>query len=81
MRRAAHDLAIDPATFADIEPVFALVGACVRHMRSQNIDQWDEAYPSLATIKTDVAAGTAFVARRGEAVVGVIALDSASETG
>jgi GNAT superfamily N-acetyltransferase len=79
MRRADHDLAIDPATFADIDSLLALVGACVCHMRSQNIDQWDEAYPSHAIIKADVVAGSAFVARRGEDVVGVIVLDQHQE--
>jgi ribosomal protein S18 acetylase RimI-like enzyme len=46
---------------------------------SQGIDQWDEAYPSRSTIETDVASGTAFVAKRAGAVVGVIVLNQHQE--
>jgi GNAT superfamily N-acetyltransferase len=68
-------VSIDAATSDDIEDLVALVRACIDHMRSQSIEQWDEVYPVRAMIEWDVGSGTAFVARRDGDVVGSLVLN------
>ena len=79
MSRVSPELSIEPVTTFHIEPLLVLVRACVSHLCSQGIDQWDEAYPSRSTIETDVATGAAFVARCAGAIAGVIVLNQHQE--
>jgi len=79
MNRVGPELSIEPATISHLEPLVDLVRACVNHLCSQGIDQWDAAYPSRSTIETDVANGTAFVARRAGSIASVIVLNQHQE--
>jgi GNAT superfamily N-acetyltransferase len=47
--------------------IMHVIAACIRAMRAEGIDQWDEVYPGEALIARDAAAGTLYVA---EAQVG-----------
>lgn len=68
-------VSIGAATSDDIEDLVTLVGACIDHMRSQGIEQWDEVYPARAMIEWDVGSGKAFVARRNGDLVGSLVLN------
>jgi GNAT superfamily N-acetyltransferase len=50
------------ATPQDIEALCALLSACIAEMSSNGIDQWDDVYPTQATILADLVAGTISVA-------------------
>ena len=72
---AYREISIGAATSSDIEDLVTLVRACIDHMRSQNIEQWDEVYPARAMIEWDVGSGNAFVARRDGETVGSLVLN------
>jgi ribosomal protein S18 acetylase RimI-like enzyme len=60
----------------DLPRLTALLRACVEHMRSRGIDQWDDVYPSEATLRADVEAGTLYVAAApGRPVAGAFVID------
>jgi GNAT superfamily N-acetyltransferase len=52
------DLAIRLANGDDTDAVLRLLGDCTDAMRATGIDQWDEVYPSRATIVADVQSQT-----------------------
>jgi GNAT superfamily N-acetyltransferase len=64
----------------DLPRLGELLRACVDQMRSGGIDQWDEAYPTEATLRADVAAGTLYVAAApGRPIAGAFAVDQRQE--
>jgi GNAT superfamily N-acetyltransferase len=69
-------LVIQPATPQHIPAIVELLRACVAAMRAAGIDQWDEIYPTAATISADVEAESMFVGMLEDgAVAGVIVLN------
>jgi hypothetical protein len=48
----------------DLPRLGELLRTCVAHMQARGIDQWDDVYPTEATLRVDIAAGTLYVARR-----------------
>ena len=71
-----HDTDLtEQASAADLPLLLALKAACVAQMHAQDIDQWDDVYPSAALLQADVAAGTVQVARADDAVLGAFTLD------
>lgn len=77
--RILPQLSIAPATFEDVEALLTLVRACIRQMRSEGIEQWDDEYPDRATIETDVRSRTLFVALYRGATVGTFVLNDVQE--
>lgn len=59
----------------DLSAVVALTKACVAHMRSQGIDQWDEVYPDESVIARDIAVGTLHVLRQDGGIIACLTLD------
>src|SRR3954464_189645 len=60
----------------DIDPACNLLQACIDHMRAHGIDQWDEVYPSRATLLADIQSNTAHVATLANVgVVGFLVLN------
>jgi hypothetical protein len=57
VRRAKED---------DLSRLVALLRDCSANMQLAGIDQWDEIYPTEATLRADVAAGTLHVAAMGD---------------
>lgn len=45
------------ASISDLDEVFAVYQAAIRHLDEQGIFQWDERYPSRAVIQEDIARG------------------------
>jgi GNAT superfamily N-acetyltransferase len=64
----------------DVPRLVDLLGACIASMREQGIDQWDEAYPTEATLRRDVDAGTLYVAAApGMPLAGAFVVDQREE--
>jgi ribosomal protein S18 acetylase RimI-like enzyme len=71
IRRAQED---------DLPRLGELLRACVAHMQGVGIDQWDEVYPTEATLRADVAAGSLYVAAAaGHPVAGAFVVDRREE--
>ena len=64
------------ASTADATELLQLARDCVAAMRSAGIEQWDEVYPSLDNIQTDIAHGTLWVWQEDEKIMGCITVDS-----
>ena len=73
------DLALRPATPADLPAVLALVQAVVPLMQASGNRQWTHDYPNEAVFARDIAQGQLWVAALGEQVVGVAALTQAQD--
>jgi GNAT superfamily N-acetyltransferase len=64
----------------DLPRLGELLRACVEQMQSRGIDQWDDVYPTLATMRADVAAGSLYVAAGpGHPVAGAFVVDQREE--
>jgi GNAT superfamily N-acetyltransferase len=64
----------------DLPRLGELLRACVAQMREAGIDQWDEVYPTETTLRTDVAAGTLYVAAApGRPIAGTFVVDQREE--
>jgi ribosomal protein S18 acetylase RimI-like enzyme len=44
----------------DIPMAYSIVKRVVQHLNSQNINQWDQVYPTFDTIRCDILSGNAF---------------------
>ena len=73
-------LAMDPnitlASAIDLPALVRLKDACIERMRADGIEQWDEVYPSTATIEQDIGAATLHVLRIDEEIAGCITMDA-----
>jgi GNAT superfamily N-acetyltransferase len=49
---------------SDLDALASLLSACVQEMRARGLDQWDDVYPTRATLEADIAAGTLYRATR-----------------
>ena len=72
-----EDIVVRLAGDADLDPLTGLLAACVDDMRHHGLDQWDEQYPTRATLHADIQAGSLFVALAGDGgvVVGAFTLN------
>ena len=61
---------------ADLDAVAALLAACVSEMQARGLDQWDDVYPTRATLAADIAGGTLYGAARAGDVVGSFTLNT-----
>jgi GNAT superfamily N-acetyltransferase len=59
-----------------IEPVLCLLNNVVKHMLENNIQQWDEIYPSKEIISADMDGGSAFGLFINDKLSGYVALNS-----
>ncbi len=59
----------------ELEAILALTRACGKHMRDNGIDQWDENYPDLDRLSTDIQTATLFAYRESGVVLGIIVLN------
>jgi GNAT superfamily N-acetyltransferase len=56
----------------DLEGLVGLLGDCVRQMQARGLDQWDEVYPSRATLEADIAGGTVYRATPADGSAGLL---------
>ncbi|MEW6111191.1 MAG: GNAT family N-acetyltransferase [Thermodesulfobacteriota bacterium] len=66
---------ITVATLQDLPAAMDLISACVRHMESQGIFQWDDIYPDKGKLQKDIELYSLYVARADGRVCGIMALD------
>jgi ribosomal protein S18 acetylase RimI-like enzyme len=66
---------VTAATMQDLPAAMDLVGACVSHMESQGIFQWDEIYPNSGTLQKDIESHTLYIAGANGRVCGIMALN------
>jgi GNAT superfamily N-acetyltransferase len=71
---------VRPAHDDDLTRVTALLRDCVTQMRAEGIDQWDDVYPTAATLLSDARAGALYVASaNGLPVAGAFVIDERQE--
>jgi ribosomal protein S18 acetylase RimI-like enzyme len=79
-RETMKNFLVRPAHGDDLPRVADLLRACVAQMRAEGIDQWDDVYPTLATLAADVRAGALFVAAaEGLPIAGAFVIDERQE--
>lgn len=65
----------------DVPRVGEVLSLCVQKMRAEGIDQWDDVYPTVATLAADQGAGALYVASAaGLPIAGAVVLDERQET-
>ena len=60
---------------ADIDIILSIIRNVIKKMRSENIDQWDEQYPGLSEIITDIENENLFVVEESGNLVGFVSMD------
>lgn len=68
-------MTIRKANNEDLKNIMKMYNSCVRGMIKNNIDQWDESYPSIENISCDLNSETYFVAEIKGEIVGGINID------
>ncbi|XOV66951.1 MAG: GNAT family N-acetyltransferase [Fluviicola sp.] len=63
----------------ELEEILELTRACGQHMRENGIDQWDENYPDLVSLKHDIVTNTLFAYRENGHVVGIVVLNETQD--
>jgi GNAT superfamily N-acetyltransferase len=64
----------------DLPRLADLLRACVAAMRNRGIDQWDDVYPTEATLRADIMAGSLYVAAApGTPIAGAFTVDRREE--
>lgn len=48
----------------DIEKVFSIFSAAIKHMEEQEIHQWDEIYPDLQIISEDISKNQMYIGKK-----------------
>ena len=57
------------ANYKDLKNIMKMYNSCVRGMIKNNIDQWDESYPSVENISNDLNSETYYVAEINDEIV------------
>lgn len=70
---------IEPGKISEIETIIALTRACGKHLRENGIDQWDENYPDLESIKKDIQTKTLFTYKVKDEIVGIVVLNETQD--
>ena len=68
-------MTIRKANCEDLKNIMKMYNSCVRGMIKNNIDQWDESYPSAENISNDLNSKTYYVAETNGEIVGGINID------
>jgi len=66
---------IQKAKISDLEGIMAMYHSCVLGMIQNGIDQWDATYPNKQIIYNDLLAGTYFIAKEDNIIIGGINID------
>jgi N-acetylglutamate synthase-like GNAT family acetyltransferase len=66
---------IRKAKISDLNKIIKMYSSCVKKMISVGIDQWDETYPDLKTIKDDINSRTYYIASKNNIIVGGVNID------
>ena len=63
----------------ELNDILALTRACGKHMRENGIDQWDENYPDLNSLRRDIESKTLFAYRENDEVIGIVVLNETQD--
>jgi RimJ/RimL family protein N-acetyltransferase len=75
-RLTTDPISIRLADETDVDRAMALVRDCIDDMQQAGIDQWDELYPTRATVLSDARDGTLYLASlETEPVIGILVLN------
>ena len=66
---------IRKAQISDLSGIMRMYESCVKGMLENGIDQWDETYPNIEVIGSDIKSGTYFVAEENKIIVAGINID------
>ena len=66
---------ISAAELSELDNILALTRACGKHMRENGIDQWDENYPDIDSLRGDIESQTLFAYRENGEVIGIVVLN------
>lgn len=64
-----------PSEIKNLPEIFRLTQACSSHLQSQDIQQWDETYPSLELLERDINSGAMFSLFESTELIGMIVMD------
>src|SRR5258708_33185673 len=79
-RMRVRNVLVRRAHADDLPRLLELLRLCVGEMQRGGIDQWDDVYPSEATVGSDVAAGSLYVAAApGHPIAGAFVFDQRQE--
>ncbi|WP_346900310.1 GNAT family N-acetyltransferase [Clostridium sp. UBA7503] len=59
----------------DLSSIFNIISKCKTHMESHNIYQWNEFYPSLDIIETNIISGNCYLLRDKGLSIGYFVID------
>jgi GNAT superfamily N-acetyltransferase len=67
---------IDKAVREEAAVIMIMIGECIARMAEMGIRQWDEHYPTLAIIQTDIAESSGYVMREGREIAAYFCMDT-----
>ena len=73
--RLVMSLNIVKATINDSRNIMELIKSCILNMESVGIYQWNEYYPTLDIIMSDVESGSLYVLKEGNDIWGIIVIN------
>ena len=66
---------LEKGKVTEIESIITLTKSCGKHLRDNGIDQWDENYPDLKSIMSDIKTETLFTYKINNELVGIVVLN------
>ena len=70
---------ISLADHNDLDAVTSIVKACITHMDSKGIRQWDTVYPNREVLEQDISRQSLFVIQDGDIIIGAMVLNEHQE--
>ncbi|MFS0614209.1 GNAT family N-acetyltransferase [Lederbergia ruris] len=61
-------------TIADIDQIMAIIGQAQQYFKDNKIDQWQNHYPNVQTIKTDMQNGYSYVLVKDRQIIATAAI-------
>lgn len=69
------------AAMSDKDKIFQIFKAAISYMDSQNIPQWDEVYPAVRDIESDILKQEMYVLVKEDKIIAAIALNEVQDDG
>lgn len=66
---------LQPAAEKDLSLIMDIINAAKRHLKAQNIGQWQNGYPDEACIQRDIAQRKGYLLADGASVLGYLCID------
>lgn len=62
------------STTLDIDPIMSIIGQAQRFLKEIGIDQWQNNYPNIETIESDIENGYSYVLIKDSVIIGTVAV-------